>query len=294
MEFTGPVHIGYKEGLYNLTETVIHSDTIFSALVNCYNLLFGLQKTKAFLNEVLKGSLLLSSAFYYADDEYFLPRPMDARKYAEDFKEDKKIKYVSEKILRGEESKGFRKGDMFWLREREDVVYKIEERPRVTVDRLTSASNIYYTSACRFNKNCGLWFYIDMEEALEKEVMAALRLMGDEGLGGERTYGYGCFVFKEMEEVKRETGGKINLLLSLCMPSSMEEIKRFAYYGLIQRTGYVFSPYSNIRRHSVFRMFAEGSVVEGHVEGTIYDDTPEGFDYHKVFKYGKAFLLPLE
>lgn len=293
MKFKNPVHIGYREGMYNLTETIIHSDTIFSALVNCYNLLFGLKNTEQFLAEVLEGRLLVSSAFYYVDDEYFLPRPMDMRRYAGDFKEDKKIKYISQKIFKGEIGKGFRNGDMFGEKDKIKSVYKVEERPRVVVDRLTNATNIYYTSACRFNEGCGLWFYLDVTEELEKEVWAALNLLQDEGLGGERTYGYGNFNF-EREEVFREKPGPKNLLLSLCLPASNEEIKKFTSYGLVQRTGYVFSPYHMLQKHSVFRMFAEGSIVEGQVEGSIYDDTPEGFTCHKVFKYGKAFLLPLE
>jgi CRISPR-associated protein Csm4 len=41
-------------------------------------------------------------------------------------------------------------------------------------------------------------------------------------------------------------------------------------------------------------MFEEGSIVEGEAEGTIFDDTPEGFNEHKVYKYGRAFLVPFE
>ncbi|MCX7694731.1 MAG: type III-A CRISPR-associated RAMP protein Csm4 [Caloramator sp.] len=292
LKFKEPIHLGYREGMFNITDTTIHSDTIFSGIVNCYSLLFGKAKTEKFIENILQGKLKVSSSFYYVDDEYLYPRPIYNKMYLEDFKKDKKIKYISEKVLKGQSKDKYVSGNVLLSKKIEKSIFKIEERPRVVVDRLNNGSSIYYTSCCRFNEGCGLWFYIDVEDELKDEVFASLKLLGDEGLGGMRSYGYGIFEFDLFED-KIEKVGEKNLLLSLCLPKK-EDIERFSSYGIVERTGYIYSAYVKTKKHNIYRMFEEGSIVEGEVEGTIFDDTPDGFTEHKVYKYGRAFLVPFE
>lgn len=292
LKFKEPIHLGYREGMFNITDTTIHSDTIFSGIVNCYSLLFGKDKTDNFLDNILQGKFKVSSSFYYVDDEYLYPRPIYNKMYLDDFKKDKKIKYISEKVLRGHAKDKYVVGNMLLSKKIEKYIYKIEERPRVVVDRLNNGSSIYYTSCCRFNKGCGLWFYMDVEDELKDEVFSALNLLADEGLGGMRSYGYGHFEFKFFEE-KLEKPSNKNILISLCLPKK-EEIEKFLSYGIVERTGYIYSPYVKTKKHNIYRMFEEGSIIGGEAEGTIFDDTPEGFNEHKVYKYGRAFLVPFE
>ncbi len=289
LKFKTPIHLGYKEGIYNITETIVHSDTLFSGITNCYALLFGKEKTQEFLTKVFEGKFFVSSAFYYIGDEFLFPKPLVNNCYM-DYKKNKRIKYVSEKILKKESDQGYILQNALLSKEVRGFIYKIEERPRVTVDRWTSESNIYYTACCRFSENSGLWFYMDVDEEIVDDVFAALRLLGDEGLGGMRTYGYGSFELESWEE-DIENLKEVNLLLSLFLPKD-DEWKKFVGYQIVERTGYIFSPYERTKKHKVYRMFEEGSVVQGVVQGDIFDDTPKGFEVHKTFKYGRAFLVP--
>lgn len=297
LNFTSPIHIGYREGVFNLTETTIHSDTIFSGIINCYHNLFGIAKTNDLVSKFINGEepFLVSSSFYYIDDEYLLPRPMSISllDYVKDFKKEKKIKFISEKVLFGKSNNVFIKGEPLLSKDIDKDIYKIEERPRVVIDRITNGTNIYYNSCCRFNEGCGLWFYLDVNEEFKEEIFAAVKLLGDEGIGGERTYGCGQFEasFEKININNKE--GKNYLLLSLCIPNNKDNLNDLISYQITERTGYIYSPYITSKRHMLYKVIKEGSILKSKFLGNIIDDTPEGFNAHKVIKYGKAFVIPL-
>ncbi|WP_168190140.1 type III-A CRISPR-associated RAMP protein Csm4 [Caloramator sp. E03] len=295
LKFTSPLHIGYKEGAFNLTETIIHSDTIFSGIINCHSLLYGKDKTDNLINEAINGNFKVSSAFYYINDEYLYPRPvgMNFKKYVDDFKKEKKINYVSEEILFGNTKEAYLKDNMLLKKDMKKNVYNVRERPRSTLDRITNASNIFYTSTCVFNEDCGLWFFMDAKDYIIEEIISSIKLLGDEGIGGDRTYGYGQFEFEPLEHYIEDIKDK-NLLLSLCIPNEKDKVEDLIFYNIVERGGYIYSNYSKVKRHSLFRMIQEGSIVKGDFKGCIIDDTPEDFNYHKVYKYGRAFLIPLD
>lgn len=295
LKFTSPLHIGYKEGAFDLTETTIHSDTIFSAIINCHSLLYDKDKTDNLINEGINENFKVSSAFYYIDDEYLYPRPfgMDFKKYVDDFKKEKKIKYISENILFNNVKEAYLKGNMLLCKDIKKYVYTVRERPRATLDRITNASNIFYTSTCNFNEGCGLWFFVDAKEDLIDEIISSIKLLGDEGIGGDRTYGYGQFEFECIEDNIKTIKDK-NLLLSLCIPDEKDKIEDLLSYNIVERGGYIYSNYSKSKRHSLFRTIEEGSTVKGNFKGSIIEDTPEDFNYHKVYKFGRAFLIPLD
>ncbi|QTA38790.1 type III-A CRISPR-associated RAMP protein Csm4 [Thermosipho ferrireducens] len=296
LKFKSPFHIGIKEGVYNLTDSIIHSDTLFSGITNAYNLLYGKEKTEKFVNKLLKNPEVfsLSSAFYYIDGKYFYPKPLGYRfvkGQGYDFKKLKKVKYVSEEILIGKYDKLIVDG-IFASDDEVIFPFNIEERPRIAVDRITNETNIYYFSSVRFKENAGLWFVLDVDESLEKEILASLKLLSDEGLGGERTYGLGNFDF-ELEEIKFEQKDDSNyLLLSLCFPKNSEEVSKFKYYKLAEKTGFIYSLYDSTKRQPLIRFFEEGSVLEGRIVGKILDTTPDLFK-HKVLKFGRAYLIPI-
>lgn len=297
LKFNSPIHIGYREGLFNLTETTIHSDTIFSGIINCYHNLFGIEKTNALIDKFINGEepFLVSSSFYYIDDEYLLPRPlgMSLLNYIKDFKKEKKVKFISEKVLFGNVKNVFLRGDVLFLKSIDKEIYKIEERPRVVIDRITNATNIYYNSCCRFNDGCGLWFYLDVNEKFKEEIFASIRLLGDEGIGGERTYGCGQFEADFEKVVLPQNQGDSYLLLSLCIPNKKDNLKDLMYYQVIERTGYIYSPYLTSKRHMLYRVIKEGSMLKSKFTGHVIDDTPDDFKLHRIIKYGRAFVIPL-
>ena len=287
---------------------------------------------------------LISSAFAYAGETLILPLPLSINwgEYVggEEEKEKekidllkrlKKVKFVSDKIFWNvveDESKireyisaknivqGILFDDAglerlkkeFDARERGNKGIKIwssREVPRVVIDRETSASEIYHFGEVSFADGCGLYFLMDMrEKGYESRVKAAIRVLGDEGIGGDRTYGKGLFEveFKE-EEINLELESHF-VTLSLYYPREEEiAMLREKHYELIRRGGWVYSVDVRNQRRRTVRMFLEGSVFkfetgegeESRLYGGLADVKPEGKGdgLHDVYRYGYAFAIPI-
>lgn len=299
LKFKSPLHIGQVDKVETVVSEIIHSDTIFSAIINSYNILYGKEKTKELIEYILENedSILISSAFYYYENIYFYPKPLGykfdlVKKF--DFKKVKKIKFVSEEYLMGEVKNPIIANNLATDGKTVEKLYSIEERPRITVDRITNETNIFYVSSMRFSEHSGLWFFISLSEKIENEIFAALKLLSDEGLGGDRTYGNGNFDF-DVEEVDfGRFRGENYLLLSVFYPKDQGEIDSTLSYKLYERSGYVYSQYSMSYKQPLVRFFSEGSVFKNKVIGDVLDITPVGFEYHKVFKFARAYTIPIK
>lgn len=310
--FKGPLHIGYMDGVNELSESLIHADTIFGALMSAHAKLFGDEQTKELIEKLKNNSteteLRISSAFYFVGETYFLPRPKSEtfglEKKVSQMKKLKKIKYVQDEILYGnvEVEESDIQGQFLSKRSIEfqgdfDGPVMIFERPRVMIYRTNLRSNLYYFSEVHFAPNCGLWFYLSVGQAIEKPILAALKLLADEGLGGDRTYGFGHFQY-ELEPVELPKEGEKYVLLSPYIPGpddydENQTIKDIVEaYELRYRTGYIHESDKKSKR---VVMFSEGSVFNKRVDGKILNVTPDGFKLEKdyeIYRYGKAFLLP--
>ncbi|WPX08755.1 type III-A CRISPR-associated RAMP protein Csm4 [Anaerocellum danielii] len=315
MNFIAPVHIGEKEKLYNITRVFAHSDTLMSGIINAYSLLYGKDETDKLLEEFLKGTapFEVSSTMPYVNLQYFMPVPLglNMEEYknrgiinAEHQKELKKIKFVREKdLFEGFQSK-YKPVGSFLIPQNEFEndnkksfsLGRTKERARVFIDRQTSSSNIYYFSHFEFEKESGLWFYLKINnEKVENKVKAAIRLLGDEGLGGDRTCGLGSFKvdFKDdVPEFKNIQSGYY-MSLSIINPKDEDEIKSVVFYEILTRSGYIYSKAGlGIKRKTV-SVFGEGTVFSNKIQGRVVDVTPEKFSSHRVYCFGLAFLVPL-
>lgn len=308
-----PLHLGTRD-LLEETSEYIHSDTLFSAFCNAYRLLYGKEE----LDNLLKGFVeknppfLLSSAFPFYRENYLFPLPKSTNlsEYSEDKKRFKKVKFVSqtifEKILANEDvSADIKKyfliqGGMVHLDEEVDedfIIWQVKETPRVTIDRLNSASEIFHVTELVLSRDCGLFFLADFKgNNLIKKFKATINLLSQEGIGGERTSGKGIFKKPVFQEFSLKTNpSDSHITLSLCFPSK-EESKRLVegHYELVKRRGWVYSLDSKNRRTKGIRMIKEGSVYRGKIEGMLKDVTPDGFTSHHVYKYGYAFNVPIQ
>ncbi|WP_039765739.1 type III-A CRISPR-associated RAMP protein Csm4 [Caldicellulosiruptor sp. F32] len=315
MSFKAPVHIGEKEKLYNITRAFAHSDTLMSGIINAYSLLYGKDETEKLISKFINGTppFEVSSTMPYVNSQYFVPVPlglnMDEYKNkgiinAEHQKELKKIKFVREKdLLEGFLFK-YRPAGSFLIpqsefengRKKAFSLGRTKERARVSIDRQTSSSNIYYFSHYEFEKESGLWFYLKINnEEQENKIKAAIRLLGDEGLGGDRTCGLGSFKvdFKDDVPQFKSDKSKYYMSLSLVNPKDEDEIKSVVFYEILTRSGYVYSKAGlGIKRKTV-SVFGEGAVFSSKICGRVVDVTPEKFLSHKVYCFGLAFLVPL-
>jgi CRISPR-associated protein Csm4 len=187
-------------------------------------------------------------------------------------------------------------------------VWTLEEAPRVALDRVTQASNIFYFSRVAFSSGCGLFFLADVDPALRGDFETVVRVLGDTGIGGDRTAGCGQFepVFEEMGLEIPENVPDF-LTLSLLAPSEAEIeglLGPRCAYGLARRDGWIDSPEARNYRRRACRMFVEGSVFRGPADrsyGRLVDVTPtalevrlrDGLPGHRVYRYGYAFPVPI-
>jgi len=200
-----------------------------------------------------------------------------------------------------------------WRALRYLALWSVERVPRVTVSRITSASTIFHAGRVSFAAGCGLWFGLAWRRP-ERQVGAgaltfrqafeqALALLQHEGLGGERTAGYGAFTFEQGEAftLPDPVPGRPALLLSRYHPRQEELpqalVAKDTAYDLVGVAGWLRSPDGRAQRRKRLILVAEGSLVHppAFPAGDITDVRPEyngtpGVP-HPVYRYGLAFLV---
>jgi len=310
-----PFHIGTKEGALEKTMHYIHSDTLFGAICNTYRLLYGKEDLENLLKEFIDNPpFLISSAFPYSSDINFFPMPkvINLSRYVErrDIKKFKKIEYVSQKVLESVTQSNLRihlkeenivQGKFLVSDEEKNKLEEVgieriwyeKEIPRVTIDRKTNSSSIYYFGEIEYNKNCGMYFIIDfIKNDYKDKIKAAINLLGDEGIGGDRSYGKGLFRV-EYGTFSWSINSGTFIAMSLYLPKEGEiEMVKKGHYEIVRRGGWVYSVDEKGMRKKFIRMLSEGSTFEGdkNFYGTVAK-VAEGI--HDVYRYGYAFPIYL-
>lgn len=353
MAARSPFHIGERGVGIEETSVVLHADTLFSAL--CLALRELGEDLDAFLarfprlvNGRLAGGLApvrLSSAYPYAGDVHFFPRPMLPPPGLDEIGDPKlgkilkKIHFVSQPILEAllagqsvarylaeadptqpdqhrVRSEVLVQEGRAWVTPAEAArlrrladprtgavrLWTEETAPRVTVDRATNRSQVYAVGQVRFAPGCGLFFLVEYQDpAWRPRLERALRVLGDAGVGGERSSGCGQFELEVAEgfALAEPPPGETNayVVLSLYWPTE-EEVRagvlEGASYGLLNRRGWIGSPDGmNLRRRGV-RMLAEGATLRLAPQGALadvkpLDPAPAHNVPHDVWRYGLAF-----
>ncbi len=311
----GSFHLGVAGVGIESTELIIHSDTLFSAIVSAWRHLDGVDANgkipllEQFISPDSNAPFYLSSAFPYAGDTLLLPRPRI--KLGED-KEMKKVEFLSvealREIIQGNLcKKAIIQGGKIMItcaerkRLAQNFVWKSgrEERPpRVTIDRMTSQTQIYFCGRVSFPNNCGLYFWVDVKDDEYKvHLKRAIDFLSDEGLGGERSIGHGQFTYC-CDKDELPTFGNPNLsqikylTLALYHPTKNEvcrdEVLDGAAYELMERGGWIYSPDGKSQRRQKVKMLKEGALLNKPIAGDIVSVEPSNFP-HPVYRYGLAF-----
>lgn len=294
------LHIGEREDFLESTEIYIHSDTIFSGICHCYSLLYGQDDLKELLQKFIDSNppFLISSAFPYSDEKFYFPVPENQIPKEKTFK--KKIfveKSGFEKLISGSRVEEVDES-LFIPNNLSVAPYVVTYTPRVSLSRLTAhpGENFFYFGEVVYRENAGLFFIYDVKDHnLQNRFLATIRLLADEGLGGDRTSGKGLFYQPEFTELEMNIPDteEAFVILSLFSPKNDElaDIDE-SFYQLIYRRGYIYSPFCQSLRKKTVLMFKEGSVFLLRKTGKIVDVTPEIFKHHRVYRYGYAFGLP--
>ncbi|AFY44836.1 type III-A CRISPR-associated RAMP protein Csm4 [Nostoc sp. PCC 7107] len=316
----GEVGIGMEE-----TSDRVRSDALFSAWVSVYARLFGKKTIEELLRQFphkdqpqLIPPFRISSTFIYReigkDIIYYLPRPLKfPNKYPQNdlafFKDYKKLNYLPLQVWqRWYQGTGFNENadvDKLITHNNEyNKAFKKDKVPKIAVDRVTRATNLYHTGFVQFEweKNpAGLYFLLHLSpegEKLADKLQAALHFLGEEGLGGERSSGAGRFqaewleLPKDWQDVVNFSEGNHHTIMSLFWDSPITtDFLDNASYDIQERGGWIAE--SQLRRKMV-RMFSEGSVFLAPPQGKLVDVTPKGFNKHRIYRSGISLSLPIK
>ena len=330
----GGFHLG-REGLeQEKAEVTFASDTFFSALIATTAQYWGGDRAHEWCEH---PPFHVTTAFPYAGEVLFFPKPQArlAVKQQDDnpkqAKALKKIEFLSwgilQEVLQGVDlTPHFHKdnllnGGKVWVtaNERQSLETLIDDEfcetgsywktdfvPRVTVDRVTNQTVIYRVARTVFAKGCGLWFMVD-DDTQEGEFETLLHLLGDGGIGGDRSSGYGAFTPERIDNPPR----LINIpsegyamTLSRYNPTH-EEIQEGvlsdrASYSLVTIGGYLYVPGQLATYRQRVRMIEEGSILnlrqtepKGHVVNVrpILEDNKPNTLPPFIARDGRAFLV---
>jgi len=304
LTFKSPLHIGDDEsgiGVENV-QSIIHSDTIFSALVNAASLM-----NNGSVDFLLQGNFRISSAFPYDDkNNYYLPRPFLPlpASFGRHSKEVKECEFLQEEDFRAwieGKLNEVNVMDAVFRSSKTSRILTLNVRPRNASDRQTSSTALYHCGEVVFEKGCGLYFILETDENGKEQFREIFNTLTTLGLGGERSSGYGRFSYEMTGPVDlerrwkeiRNSEGEFSCLLSLWYPEEAEQINTGAYKTVL-RKGWIFSASSAKQmKRKTLRMFREGSIFGNQPVGKLVDVTPSGFD-HKVYRWGKALSVKMK
>ena len=322
LNFRSSLHLGRRGVGLEETEISIPADTLFSAICQTWRTFYGEASLTNFLDQYETGEpFLLTSAFPFAGDVRFFPKPLiviEDEIKDDDRKKFKNLRFVSEKrfhqIINNEmvasdhddliKNQNLINDKKIWIHDDDKgppTVWKTDKRPRVTLDRQSSASEIWHLGGVKFNKGCGLWFDAKFEtEETQRRIETILRVLGDTGIGGERSAGYGLFDFhsKSAESQPESEVNRFVTLSPIC-PRDADQLDALIQgddvtYTLEGRSGWIGSAEgSGLRRQQIW-MFGEGSVLSGSGAqvGRLVDLKPDSFS-HPVWRYGYAWPIKI-
>ncbi|MDX2129655.1 MAG: type III-A CRISPR-associated RAMP protein Csm4 [Chloroherpetonaceae bacterium] len=331
--FKHALHIGAANAAIGIEETqdFIHSDTLWAAICNHWAILGEVEGISfdTFLKSFTNGNPLfkISSAFPLtkSGSEYWLPKPLsvpysftkinpnrtiEIEQYG---KTVKKTRFITLEAFKN------------WIEFNADNVSDIGEkpkgissgaiRPHNTLDRISMASQLFYSGITYFETHgkdkAGLYFFLKADEQTKKALEKIFEIIFETGaIGGNRNIGLGGLSEKPILVGLNQVPPEWNLLngvpesnayclLSLCCPKPDEPYQTSVAHNLILRKGWTgsLSVGAQVKRQTV-SMLSEGSVFQKELIGKLVDITPqntpkwEGF--HKVYRYGYAFSVPLK
>ncbi|MBN8685005.1 MAG: type III-A CRISPR-associated RAMP protein Csm4 [Chitinophagales bacterium] len=335
LHFRQPLHLSRgKPNTFESSEQMLHSDTLQAALYVCALQLFDHATAEDFRNKVL-----ISSAFPWTEtDGYWLPKPShwQPESKPELRKIFKKITWLQKKhfdlLLEGksvppaelivEDEKG--------QRLLEPKIWEADTTQRVLLDRIDSRSTPFYLEKLypverplfdtrgkrqanvfngkRVTGHTDRSLYVLVQNEGFPYLEALFRLLGDNGIGLQRSLGNGAFeaVFApETLNFPAVQQSEAWVSLSLFRPNDQEFLKQMhldkSHYQLLKRGGWVSSPedtaHMRLRKSSVL-MFAEGAVLAFQnglkPQGDFVDLDPRTDVKHPVWRDGRGMFLPIK
>lgn len=311
-----PMHLGLGRDAYDAAAPMLHSDTIASALAAIRVMQGNDADVKEFLD-----SFAVSSAYPYAGDEMFMPKPcgrlgVTVRDKAPEAyrKQLKKVRYVSFglwKALIGGQDVAVDETQLqgAYLLDAPNAKFSnpVKEviNQRVTVPRIDGDAMPFNFNWTFFGEGCGLYCFVKCAQGLKDELISLFKQLGDAGIGSDRSVGGGHFNVETKEiDLPDVQDGNATMLLSMYMPST-DEFNQLrlseSKYEIATRGGFMAgSNHDALRRlrKNTVSMFVPGSIFIGKPElkGIIVDLRPNwnNNSMHPVYRSGKPISLTIK
>lgn len=311
LRFRASLHVGSSTLGEEDTLDYVPSDTLFSALCHAYLAAFGEGELTALLDRFAAANdpengpeppFLLSSAFPFHGETLFLPPPQvepPTRRDGDEENDRKLLKNLSWLPL--EDFAGMLGGNgpangpaAPPTRERvvelAGMLPRKELLPRVALDRVSSNASLYHVQRAVFPEDGGLWTLVDLrDETLEHRLRLAFRLLGDTGVGGERTMGCGLFEpgFGEPPAaLGRLLDGEGKFVALSRVSPDPKDAAGVERYALVESRGWLSGPTGLQRKRRSAWFLAEGSSFTRKVRGRLRKVTPDQSPGHEVYRYG--------
>ncbi len=310
-----PLHIGTGKENYDFSSSELQSDTISAALAA-----IRAQKGKSDDLENFLSSFLISSAFPFWKNRYFMPKMQG--KIAINIKGEeehamrkqlKKVKFVEkdiwQELINGKQvtiDKHQLQGEFITLVDTIGTHSKGTVSQRVSVPRGEQGNAEPFFFEWRFfDPRGGLFCLLKCDDDVFDEIVELFKLLGESGLGTDKNIGGGKFEVETVELDLPETDDATHkMLLSLYIPTEIELNKlnlSQSKYNLMLRGGFMAGSnevnFRHLRKKSVY-MFTVGSVFkcQTDLKGKIVDLQPDWNDanMHSVYRSGLAFSIPIK
>ncbi|NTU52815.1 MAG: type III-A CRISPR-associated RAMP protein Csm4 [Chlorobiaceae bacterium] len=328
----GQFHFG-ETGLDDSSD-LLHSDTLFSALANIYEYALSGAKTFIDLAEsgrLMFSSGLYALLKQGELSLLFVPKPVVAYSKTDDRKRYKSLKYFSLKVLEqfslhfnaekleseldfaafpsigneflylADELGGTQ--DEFTSRS----FRRLTTSPKVKVHTtLEDNDRLYHETTVQFHSfsvagveyegaYCVLYEADGLSPSERQEFLAAVRIMADEGVGGQRSSGKGQF--RQVREVTVslpcQTDASKYLGLSVLSPADAGEFDALNRYELFVRGGGSIGWRGESEKHrKQARFIREGCVMSHNISGRVVDLSPET-KTGSIKRNGRNFAIPI-
>lgn len=291
-EFKTPVHFG-KNDLSKADNTFM-ADTLFSALCN-EAVKYGNDMLEDLYNAFKNRNLIISDAFPYIGDTYYLPKPV-MRVTNGDEQGDSVIKKAYKKLnyIPADKMDIYLLGKLNPKDENEKLKKLGTYDMKVSALIETQESTPYYIQNYSFNTGNGLYIILGYENENDMYMIAdLLEGISYEGIGGRRSSGMGKFKLVNgkasseiFERLNNSSKRKMTLSISLPRDEELDNALDGAGYVLVKRSGFAevygekIKPY---RKRDLY-MLKSGSCFENSFDGDIYDVSTN--QPNAVYRYG--------
>ncbi len=295
MSFHTPVHFG--KGRLGDSHYTFDNHRLFSALF-IELMKSGIEKAERFLEKCKLNKIAFSDAFPFIGERYYLPRPHLHVTIQGDRTSIKAMKNLT--YIPSDKFSAYLAGTIDPLRENKLFQNLGEPYVQQRVGILKGQDNLpYFVGAFSFFVHAGLYFFFSYED--EDDLIKfddLMTVLGESGIGGKRTSGFGRFKIhytdlKELGNISKRIGkdGPSQMTLGFSFPEeTAEKIIDEGSFSLSRKSGYVLSetaqtPYKKKRIFGI----ASGSVFPKRYQGEILDVSRT--DEHPVYLYAKPLWM---